>query len=194
MKLNDYGFKAKIEYRKAGFTGSKKRRAWTSTSVGIEQFVSEFAFRDFLRQHDVADMLFMKVEMSYHSHCSFSCCYENVYLSKMREGKAAHSLDGISSGAVILELNEKLVKIRKQAKEISDAGDIIFQGNKSNGYANRKGSGFVFYSIDKYQSYYQLKHFYAIPAALKKNRTKFKKEGPKPDVEALYYKRHKSWL
>lgn len=194
MRIEDYGFKGTLQYRKAEFTGSNKRREWSRSSSGSITLTSELQIRNFLRQHDLADLLILKLEFGYHGASSFSVCYQNIFLAKLRDGQKAFKQQGVSRAAVSSQIDNGIKASRIHAKKLQEA--LSSHHNRYSAYVRQgtlRGQTRYYRAIDEYAIYYNTVDFYAIPVALKKNRTKFKKEGPKPDPIALYYKRHQSW-
>lgn len=198
MRIEEYGFKGTLIYRKATFAGAGKHRKWVSSSVGHINLYSSKQIRDFLRKNDLADLVQLKVEFGCHGFASFTVCYNNTYLIRLREVASGKDQlpplrnNGITKATVRSQIDSGIKASSEYVKKLQDSL------NRTSVWARspRRIRGLSYNGIYDEFSTYTYNHsvdFYAIPSALKVKKEKFKKQGPKPDPMALYYKRHKSW-
>jgi hypothetical protein len=196
MKIEEYGFKGFLSYRKAHFVGTGKHRRWESSTIGSINIYSPKQVRDFLRKNDLAELLMLKLNISCHGHVSFSVSYNNIYFNRLKEAVSAKSPlpplkhKGITKAAVLSQVDNSIKNSSEYVKRIRES-----LKRPSAWASSSRLRGLSAYSIiyDEPYMYNNNVDYYAIPAALKDKKEKFKKAGPKPDAMALYYKRHRSW-
>lgn len=160
MKINDYGFKANISYKQAKFSGSRKRRKWTGSIVGTEQFTSDTKLRTFIKNIDLANIISIDVSMSFHGYNRSSTAYYNTFFYKNRFGIFIAKSDEKNKGEIAAEIEQSIE-------------NTITKPPLRGGLSDRFYDEFGFWS--------QGREYFAVPVSLKLNRSKFKKGGPKPD-------------
>jgi hypothetical protein len=196
MNIEEYGFKGFLSYRKAHFVGTGRRRRWEYSTIDRINIYSPKQVRDFLRKNDLAELLMLKLSISYHGHVSFSASYHNIYLNRLKEAVSAKSplsplrYKGITKEAVLSQIDNGIKNSSECVKMIRES---LEKSSVSAGSSHLRGRGI--YYMTHYETYVHSNNidYYAIPDALEDNKKNFKKAGPKPDTMALYHKRHRSF-
>lgn len=174
MKIDQYGFSATISYKKAEFAGTKKQRSWNSTSFGEKLFNSERALRRFFKDNRIDNLVLFSIDMEFHGVAIDTVIFENIYFTgKTRKGDVATKKDGITTAHVLGKINDDIGRVRRLAK-----GIVPDSPQRLRGMSYR-----AFYKT--YEDNYWIQNrvsYYAVPAEIKKNRTKFQKSGPKPNI------------